>query len=76
MGSPWTGPGRSWRGLTGPVFLIVLGVLFLAGQFLPGWGIGRTWPLLLIVMGVLRLLDSNWPPRPPAGPQIPRDGIG
>jgi hypothetical protein len=69
MGSPWTGAGRWRRGLTGPVFLIVLGVLFLAGQFLPEWGINRTWPLLLIVMGVLRLLDFNRPPRPPAGPQ-------
>ena len=57
------------RGLTGPVFLIVLGVLFLADQFLPGWGIGKTWPLLLVVMGVVRLLDFNRPPRPPAGSQ-------
>ena len=57
------------HGLTGPVILIALGVMFLADQFLPGWGIGKTWPLLLIVMGILKLLDSNRPPRPPAGPQ-------
>ena len=69
MGSPWTEPKRTGRGLTGPVILIVLGVMFLADQFLPGWGIGKTWPLLLVVMGVLRLLDSSRPPRPPAGPQ-------
>ena len=67
MGSQWT--GRTRRGLTGPVFLIVLGVLFLADEFLPGWGIEKTWPLLLVLAGVLRLLDFNRPPRPPAGPQ-------
>ena len=67
MSSPCT--GRTRRGLTGPVILIVLGVMFLADQFLPGWGIGKTWPLLLVVMGVLRLLDFNRPPRPPVGPQ-------
>ena len=52
MGSPWTGPRRTRHGLTGPVILIVLGIMFLADQFLPGWGIGRTWPVLLIVLGV------------------------
>ena len=69
MGSPWTEPRRRRHGLTGPIILIVLGVMFLAGQFLPGWGIGKTWPVLLVVMGVLKLLDFNRPPRPPAGPQ-------
>ncbi len=49
--------------------LIVLGVLFLADQFLPAWEIGKTWPLLLIVMGILRLVDFGRPPRPPTGPQ-------
>jgi hypothetical protein len=44
-------------------------MMFLADQFLPGWGIGKTWPLLLVVIGVLRLLDFSRPPRPPAGPQ-------
>jgi hypothetical protein len=68
MGSPWTEPRRR-HGLTGPVILIVLGIMFLADQFLPGWGIGRTWPVLLVVMGVLKLLDFGRPPRPPVGPQ-------
>ena len=69
MGSPWTEPNRTRHGLTGPIILIMLGVMFLADQFLPGWGIGKTWPLLLVVIGVLRLLDFDRPPRPPAGPQ-------
>jgi hypothetical protein len=56
--------------LTGPVFLITIGVIFLIGEFVPEWGIGRTWPVLLIVIGVLRLLDSAMPPRPPEGPRL------
>jgi hypothetical protein len=50
--------------------LIVLGLIFLADQFLPGWGIGKTWPALLIVIGVVKLLDRNRPPQPPAGPRV------
>jgi len=70
MGSPWMRPERTRRGLTGPIVLIVLGLIFLADQFLPGWGIGKTWPALLIVIGVVKLLDRNRPPQPPAGPRV------
>jgi membrane-bound ClpP family serine protease len=56
--------------LTGPVFLITIGVVFLIGEFVPEWGISRTWPVLLIVVGVLKLLDSTMPPRPPEGPRL------
>ena len=70
MGSPWRGPVRTRRGLTGPIVLIVLGMMFLVGQFLPGWGIGKTWPVLLVVIGVVKLLDFNRPPQPPAGPRV------
>jgi membrane-bound ClpP family serine protease len=56
--------------LTGPVFLIALGIIFLIAEFVPEWGISRTWPVLLIVFGVLRLLDSTLPPRPPEGPRL------
>ena len=65
--SPPSSPGRS---LTWPVVLITLGLLFLADQLLPGWGIGRTWPALLVVIGVMKLLDSARPPRPPQGPRV------
>jgi membrane-bound ClpP family serine protease len=53
-----------------PVLLIVLGIMFLLDQLIPGWGIGRTWPALLVVIGVVKLLEVNRPPRPPAGPRV------
>lgn len=62
---------RSHRGgLTGPVLLITLGLIFLFDQIVPGWGMRRTWPVLLVVIGVVRLLDSGRPPRPPQGPRV------
>jgi len=54
----------------GPVILITLGAMFLLDQFIPGWGIGRTWPVLLVIIGVLKLVDSTRPPRAPRGPQV------
>ena len=57
-------------GLMFPVLLIVLGAMFLLDQFVPGWGIHKTWPALLVVIGVLKLLDSARPPRPPEGPRV------
>ena len=56
--------------VTFPVILIVLGVLFLLNEFVPGLGIERTWPLILIALGVLLLWRAWSPPRPPRGPQI------
>lgn len=47
-------------GLTGPILLIALGVMFLVGQFVPEWGVGKTWPVILIVIGLARLIDSSW----------------
>jgi LiaI-LiaF-like transmembrane region len=47
-------------GLTGPILLIALGVMFLVGQFIPGWGVGKTWPVILIVIGLARLIESAW----------------
>lgn len=57
-------------GLMGPVFLITLGIVFLIGEFVPEWGVRKTWPLLLVVVGVLKLVDSMRPPRPPEGPRL------
>jgi len=54
----------------GPVILITLGAMFLVDQFIPGWGIGRTWPVLLVIIGVLKLVDSTRPPQAPRGPQV------
>jgi membrane-bound ClpP family serine protease len=63
-------PSHHRPSLTGPIILITLGVVFLVDQFVPGWGIGKTWPVLLVVVGVLKLLDSTRPPRPPEGPRV------
>jgi membrane-bound ClpP family serine protease len=49
--------------LTGPIILIALGAMFLVGEFVPEWGVNRTWPILLIVIGLAKLLDSAWPGR-------------
>ncbi len=70
MGATLEPPTYRRNGLIFPVLLIVLGVMFLLDQFVPGWGIGRTWPALLVVIGVLKLLDSTRPPRPPEGPRV------
>lgn len=52
---------RERYSLTGPIILVTLGVMFLAGQFIPGWGISKTWPVLLIVIGVAKLLETISP---------------
>jgi len=57
-------------GLMFPVLLIVLGIMFLLDQLVPGWGISKTRPALLVVIGVLKLMDVTRPPRPPEGPRI------
>jgi len=70
MGYPPSTPLLRRASLTGPVILVTLGLMFLVDEFVPGWGISRTWPVLLIVIGALRLLDSALPPRPPEGPRV------
>lgn len=46
------------RQLTGPVVLIVVGVIFLCGEFTP-YGFVTLWPVLLVVVGVLLLAQST-----------------
>ncbi len=55
-------------GLTGPIFLIALGIMFLVGQFIPAWGVGKTWPVILIVIGLARLVESAWGARSTPNP--------
>jgi phage shock protein C len=43
---------RNRGGLTGGIILIVLGLLFLAQQFVPGLDLFRLWPLVLIAIGL------------------------
>jgi len=55
---------RSRRlGLTAPILLITLGVLFLVGQFIPDWGVEKTWPVILIISGLSKLIESAWAAR-------------
>lgn len=70
MGSPFSNQSVRGASLTGPVFLITLGLLLLLDEIVPGLGIGKTWPVLLVVVGILKLIGSNRPPRPPEGPRI------
>ncbi|MGD1155972.1 MAG: DUF5668 domain-containing protein [Terriglobia bacterium] len=70
MGSTPSSPIYRRGGLMFPAILIVIGVMFLLDQFMPAWGISKTWPVLLVVIGVLKLLDTTRPPRPPEGPRI------
>ncbi len=68
MPSPSTGRHRT--NLTGPVLLILIGVLFLFQELVPEWGLRRTWPLILVVLGMLKLWDAFQPPRGPEGPKV------
>jgi hypothetical protein len=45
--------------MTGPLILIVLGVLFLMNNLFPGrFGFGRMWPVILIVIGVVKIVEA------------------
>ncbi len=61
---------RHRHGLTGPVLLIAIGVLFLLDRWVPGWQIHRTWPVILVVIGLVKLVEATGPPRPPEGPRV------
>lgn len=44
--------------MTGPLILIVLGVLFLLNNLYPGmFGFRRLWPVILIVIGLGKVLE-------------------
>jgi len=45
------------RALTGPVTLIALGGIFLAGEYTP-YGFVTLWPILLVIPGILLLAES------------------
>ncbi len=46
------------RGLMGPVVLITLGALFLAGRLHWGLTFWKLWPALLIVIGIVKLAEA------------------
>lgn len=49
------------RSFTGPVMLIVVGVIFLCGEYTP-YGFVTLWPALLVVGGVLLLAQYGASP--------------
>jgi DUF4097 and DUF4098 domain-containing protein YvlB len=65
MASPGITPPRRRRSMTGPVILILLGMLFLFGNLrVISWGrlgvlFAHYWPLLLILWGVLKLVEHQ-----------------
>ncbi len=70
MDSSFASIGHYRGSLTGPVFVITLGLILLLDQLVPGWGIGKTWPVLLVAIGVSKLIQVTQPPRPPEGPRV------
>ena len=46
------------RSFTGPVMLIVVGAIFLCGEYTP-YGFATLWPVLLVVAGVLLLAQAE-----------------
>jgi hypothetical protein len=65
MSSPVVTPPRRRRSMTGPVILIIIGIIFLLGNLhLISWGrlgslFAHYWPLLLILWGVLKLVEHQ-----------------
>ena len=43
--------------MTGPLMLIVIGVLFLLNNLFPSFSFGKMWPVILIVIGVMKVLE-------------------
>jgi hypothetical protein len=44
---------------TAALVLIVLGVVFLVGQFLPSWSWDKWWPLILILIGAYIIFQGR-----------------
>jgi hypothetical protein len=45
--------------MTGPLVLIVLGVLFLLNNLYPEvYGFSRVWPVIFIVIGIAKVLEA------------------
>ena len=44
--------------MTGPLMLIVIGVLFLLNNLFPGeFSFGRMWPVILITIGLVKVFE-------------------
>jgi DUF4097 and DUF4098 domain-containing protein YvlB len=78
MSSPVVAPPRRRRSMSGPVILIIVGLVFLLGNLhLISWGrlgswFAHYWPLLLILWGALKLVEHYQAKRE----GLPAPGIG
>lgn len=69
---------RPYRSITGPLILIVIGLLFLVHTISPGLELlslfGHYWPFLLIFWGLVQLVEIGiWAAR---GPRVPYRSVG
>jgi hypothetical protein len=56
-------PRKAERGgLMGGLILIVLGLLFLANNFIPDFSFHQYWPVILIVIGAVLLWNARTRP--------------
>ena len=55
--------------MTGPLLLIVIGVLFLLNNLFPDqFRFGRMWPVILIVIGITKVIEYFRSQPPSDGP--------
>jgi hypothetical protein len=57
-------PADRMRGMSGPVFLVTLGLILLISH-MGGPRFHRTWPLLFLAIGITKLLERQGPTLPP-----------
>lgn len=61
-------------GIGAGVFLIAIGLIFLAGQFVPGLAWWSMWPLIVVLIGVIQMFTPSH--RDEWGPERIMDGLG
>jgi len=58
MSSGYVAKDKSKRNLMGGILLIVVGLIFLAENFIPNIDFGDLWPLLLVAIGAMTIWNS------------------
>lgn len=57
--APAEGGHRRPKGLTGGIVLILIGLVLLAAQFVPGVGLWNLWPLIIVIAGVVQAVTPG-----------------
>lgn len=81
-GTPWVpappvpaaSAAKRNSGIGAGVFLIAIGLIFLAGQFVPGLAWWNMWPLIVVLVGVIQMFTPSH--RDEWGPERIMDGLG